>query len=178
MAMRVTTEMLLGQSLLALRDSLNRISKSQAQLATGRRLSAPSDDPEAAAAGTRLQSRLASVEQYNRQAGGALSLLGAYDTLLAQLNEIAATARELTLRGSSSAGPPPAALAAEANVLLEELMEVLNRQADGRYLLGGRETLTAPFAVTRNANGDITAVTVNPRGINGTITAQISASAT
>lgn len=178
MAIRITSEMLASQSLLALRESLGRISKSQAQLATGRRVNRPSDDPEAAGAGTRLQSRFEALGQYNRQADAALSQLGGYDSLLAQLNEIAASAQELTLRGSSSVGAPGAALAAEANMLLEELVETANRQKDGRFLLGGRETLTAPFSVTRNPNGDITAVTVNPRGINGTITAQISASAT
>lgn len=178
MAMRITNEMLMSQTLVALRESLGRISKSQAQLATGRRVNRPSDDPEAAGAGTRLQSRLAAVEQYNRQADAALSQLGAYESLLAQLNELAASAQELTIRGSNSIGPPPAALAAEANVLLEELVETANRQKDGRFLLGGRETLTAPFSVTRNANGDIIAVTVNPRGINGTITAQISSGST
>ncbi|MFQ5828075.1 MAG: flagellar hook-associated protein FlgL [Candidatus Methylomirabilia bacterium] len=178
MPIRITTNMLASQSLLALRHSLNRLSKTQAQLATGRRLTRLADDPEAAASGARLQSRLAAIEQYKRQANAATALLGTYDTLLAQLNEIGASAQELTLRGSNSIGPSASGLASEANLLLEELVELANRQVDGRYLLGGRETLTAPFSVTRNANGDIITVTVNPRGINGTITAQVSSSAT
>ncbi|MFQ5946543.1 MAG: hypothetical protein ACE5NC_09905, partial [Anaerolineae bacterium] len=93
------------------RSGSRSAASARARLATGRRVNRPSDDPEAAGAGTRLQSRFEALGQYNRQADAALSQLGGYDSLLAQLNEIAASAQELTLRGSSSVGAPAAALA-------------------------------------------------------------------
>lgn len=172
--MRVTTEGLVNQALLALRNSLTRISRNQAQLATGRRLSAPADDPQAAAAAERLQSRLAATQQSNRQADAARTLLGQNDALLAHLNAISVRAQELALRGANSTQGGFSAIASEVNQLLEELVAAANTEADGRRLLGGQETLTAPLTVTRDASGQITAVTVNPRGINGTIAVDIA----
>jgi len=172
--MRVTTEGLVNQALLALRSSLTRLARSQAQVATGRRLSGPADDPNAAAAATRLQSRLAAAQQYTRQADAVLTLLTHNEALLGQLNELSARAQELALRGANAAQGSVSAMAEEANQLLEELVTTANTEADGRRLLGGRETQTAPLSVTRDASGQITGVSVNPRGINGTIALEVA----
>jgi flagellar hook-associated protein 3 FlgL len=173
---RVTTEVMVNQALRALQNSLARMSRSQTEIATGRRLTAPADDPEAAAAGTRLRSRRAATEQHGRQADAARTLLGQYDALLAHLNVITARAQELALRGANTLQGNMAALAGEANQLLEEVVVTANTEVDGRRLLGGQETLTPPLSVTRDASGQITAVTVNPRGINGTISVEIAPS--
>lgn len=173
--MRVTTEGLVNQAVFALRTSLLRLSRGQEQLATGRRVDVAVDDPEAAAAATRLQSRLAQAQQYDRQADAARAALDQNDWLLQSLNGITARARELELRGAGGTQPDLSGLAEEANQLLEELVATANTEADGRRLLGGQELLTAPLTATRDATGKITAVTVNPRGINGTITLEIAA---
>lgn len=172
--MRVTTESLVNQALFALRSSLTRMSRSQGQLATGRRLGTIADDPDAAAAATRLRSRLAQTQQHDRQAEAARAALSENDALLMTLNELTARAQELALRGASSTQADVSATAAEVNQLLEEVVATANTEADGRRLLGGQEIITAPLTVTRDASGQITAVTVNPRGINGTITLEIA----
>jgi len=177
-AVRVTTDGLISQALLALRGSLARMSRNQAQLASGRRLTTPADDPNAAAAATRLQSRLAATQQYHRQADGVLAQLSHNDALLAHLNAIASRADELALRGASSSQTGLSAIASEVNGLLEELVVTANTEVDGRRLLGGTETLAPPLSVTRDASGKITAVSVNPRGINGKIEVALAPSAT
>jgi len=67
-----------------------------------------------------------------------------------------------------------AGMATEVNQILEEVVGGGNTNEHGRDLLGGRETRTAPLTVTRNVNGDITAVTWNPRGVDGAIDATVS----
>lgn len=172
--MRVTTESLVNQALFALRTSLGRMSRSQGQLATGRRLGTVADDPDAAAAATRLRSRLAQAQQYDRQADAARAALDDNNGLLVTLNEITARAQELALRGANSIQSDLSGIAEEVNQLLEEAVATANTEADGRRLLGGQEILTAPLTATRDASGQITAVTVNPRGINGTITLEVA----
>ena len=41
-------------------------------------------------------------------------------------------------------------------------------------LFGGQEISVAPYTVTRDVNGKITAVTVNPRGIDGTLPVEVT----
>lgn len=170
--MRVTTESLVNQALFALRSSLGRMSRSQGQLATGRRLGTVADDPDAAAAATRIRSRLAQAQQYDRQADAARAALDDNNGLLMTLNEITARAQELALRGANSIQSDLSGM--EVNQLLEEAVATANTESDGRRLLGGQEILTAPLTATRDASGKITAVTVNPRGINGTITLEVA----
>src|SRR5205085_9653547 len=49
-----------------------------------------------------------------------------------------------------------------------------NRAPNGLRLFGGQEATAAPYTVTRNVNGNITAVTANPRGITGSMPAEVS----
>jgi flagellar hook-associated protein 3 FlgL len=65
-------------------------------------------------------------------------------------------------------------LAAHVNELLETLVEQANaRGPGGEYLFGGQETTTAPYTVTRNVAGEITAVAPNPRGIDGVVAVEV-----
>jgi flagellar hook-associated protein 3 FlgL len=169
--MRVTQTSLSDQALAAIQQGLARIAKRQSQLASGRRIEVPSDDPAGHAAATRLGARAAGIEQFKRQADAARGSMEGASGLLDGLDSVMGRAHELAVRGANgglSAGDR-AAMATEVNQLLEEAVAFGNSTADGRYLLGGRETLTAPLTVTRNGAGDITAATWNPRGVDGTI---------
>jgi flagellar hook-associated protein 3 FlgL len=177
--MRVTQTLLSDQALTALRDHLARMAKNQARLATGRQLLAPSDDPGDHAAAARLGARLAATEQFQSQARWAAELLGATDTTLDGFVTIMGRVQELAVSGANGAlgAAERAAMAAEVNQLLEEAVDLANAAHAGRYLLGGRETTTAPLTVTRNAAGDITAATWNPRGVDGSIDVDVAETA-
>jgi flagellar hook-associated protein 3 FlgL len=174
--MRVTQSMLTDQALSAIRQGLARIAKSQSRLASGRQIEVPSDDPAGHAAATRLSARLAGIEQLQRQADAARSALEATDGLTENLDTVLGRAHELAVRGANGglSANERAAIATEVNQLLEEAVGLTNSAANGRYLLGGRETLTPPLAVTRNPAGDITAATWNPRGVDGAITMAVA----
>jgi flagellar hook-associated protein 3 FlgL len=169
--MRVTTNVLMEQSLAAVRAAFARMGRSQRELATGRRINAPSDDPAGHAAATRLAARLAATEQFGRQATQAESALTATETLISRVTPLLARAEELAIGGADASrnATVRAGMAREANQFLEEAVAIANERDDGRYLLGGRETLTAPLTVTRDAAGDVTAVAWNPRGVDGAV---------
>jgi flagellar hook-associated protein 3 FlgL len=71
---------------------------------------------------------------------------------------------------SGSRGP----LAEQVNQLLEELLAESNTQFRERYVFGGTHTDTAPYTATRNAAGQITAVTPNPLGVDGVVNAEVA----
>lgn len=174
--MRVTTTMLADRALAALHAGLARIARSQAHLATGRRLEVPSDDPAAHAVATRLGARLAATEQFQRQALRARETLAATDTLVDGLLTLLGRAEELAVAGANGtlSAADRAAMAVEVDQLLEEVVALANTADADRYLLGGRETTTAPLTVTRDASGRIIAATWNPRGVDGAIDLDIA----
>jgi flagellar hook-associated protein 3 FlgL len=173
--MRVTGAILTNQALLAMRQALARLARSQAQIATGRRIQSPADDPAGHAEATRLQARLDATVQFRRQADRAQATLTATEALLQRVLPVLGRAGELAVSGADDAkgAQERAGLAAEVNGLLEELVSLANGADDGRYLLGGRETLTAPLAVTRDAAGNIVAAAWNPRGVDADVTIAI-----
>jgi flagellar hook-associated protein 3 FlgL len=174
--MRITGQILMNQALDAMRLTLSNLAKSQQRIATGRRLLSPSDDPAGHAGAVRVGAQLSRIEQWARQADEASSRFDTNDQVLRRLQDVVARASELAVSGADGAKGTAerAALAVEVNDLLEEVVDVANALDDGRYVLGGRETLTAPLTATRNAQGQITAATWNPRGVDGTITIEIN----
>jgi len=174
--MRVTQTLLSDRAMAALRESLGRMAKTQNQLGTGRRINTPSDDPAGHSTATRLTARVATLDQYDRQAAAAQAPLTATNDFLDTLGSLSARAQELAVAGANGGlgAGERAGMATEVNQILEEVVGTGNTSEHGRYLLGGQDTRTAPLNVTRNVNGDITAVTWNPRGVDGTIDATVS----
>jgi flagellar hook-associated protein 3 FlgL len=169
--MRVTPTSLMNQSLAALSGALARLARTQERLGTGRRILHPGDDPAGHAAATRLASRVAGLEQFRRQAGEAHARLTATSALLDSLAPLLGRVQELAVAGAdgSKGAAERAAMAVEVDALLEELVAQTNRADDGRHLLGGRETLTPPLGVTRDAGGQIVAAAWNPRGVDDAV---------
>jgi flagellar hook-associated protein 3 FlgL len=174
--MRITSTILTNQALDAMRLALTNLGKSQARIATGRRLLTVSDDPAGHAGATRLSARLSRAGQWVRQAEHARATLGTNDRLLANLNELIGQAQTLAVRGANGSNGPTerTAMAVEVNDLLEEVVLAANASEDGLYVLGGRETLSPPLTVTRNAQNQITAATWNPKGVDAARTIEIA----
>lgn len=169
--MRVTPTVLMNQALLAMRTTLSLIAKNQGRLATGRQIQSPEDDPSSHAAATRLQAQIDATKQFARQAERARATLVANDAMLGRFQYVLGRVQELSISGADAAksATDRGAMATEVDQLLEEVVTVANTQDENRYLLGGRETLTAPLTVTRNAAGQITAAAWNPRGVDAAI---------
>jgi flagellar hook-associated protein 3 FlgL len=167
--------MLANQVALDIQRALSQIARQQKILAGGKRVTEPSDDPTAAIQMQTARSRKAAIEQYQRNLGAAISHLNAVDSTLLGVQETLTQARIDAVKGSDDAigAAGRTALAAHVNELLETLVEQATaRGPSGEYLFGGQETTTAPYTVTRNAIGEITAVAPNPRGIDGVVTVE------
>jgi flagellar hook-associated protein 3 FlgL len=127
------------------------LSKTQQQIASGKRVQTPADDPVAAVHIMELQRALAESDQFTRNADMAKNRLTLEEQALGDANTLITRVRELTVQGNN--GSVDAAsrrmLATEVRSRLKELVDIANRRdANSEFLFSGYATLTQPFAQT------------------------------
>ena len=89
MAMRITTKMMQNTSLRNLNINKYRQEKLTNQLATGKKISRPSDDPVIAIRALKLNASLDKIDQYyEKNAADAESWLKLTDSAISTVNEI------------------------------------------------------------------------------------------
>ena len=175
--MRVTSGISSNQLTRDLHVALAALAKQQRLIATGRRLNEPADDPNGAARALTIRSREAGNLQFQRNIDVARTRLTAGDASVRSVVDALQLAQELAIQGANDTNDAGARLAIGTQIdqVLEEIVALANGQgADGAMLFGGQEVSTAPYTVTRDVNGKITALTVNPRGIDAAMPAEVS----
>lgn len=143
---------------------LQRLSRQQAdlqsQVATGQRITKPGDDPAAVARVIAAQMERSSVTQYARNADSALEYSKTSYAGLQQFKKLSDRAGELAVLGTGGIGSDAMkAYAAEVNQLLEQAASQGNTRFGNDYVFSGNAVTTAPYTLTRDASGQITAAT-------------------
>ena len=131
----------------------------QNQVSTGQRITQPGDDPFAAGQVVAAQLEQSELGQAGRNANAALFASQNTAAALGQLKTLSGRAGEIAMLASGTLGGESlGSYAVELNQLLEQAVAVGNSAVDGGHLFAGTATSTAPFAVTRDSAGKITAV--------------------
>lgn len=160
--MRVTSEMMVSNSLRRLSSRLEGYERAQSQLATGRRMLAPSDDPSGAGRALGLRATQRAREQEVRNAGDAKAWLDLADSQMQAAVERLHRARELAVRGASSLGAEERqAIGVELASVRDEMVAIANFSHGGRPLFAGygSEDPVALVAGTWTYQGDAGQVT-------------------
>jgi len=132
----------------------------QSEIASGQRITQPSDDPVAMARVLGLEAQKQGIQQFARNQGRAMQISQAIFGSLSGLKTISDRAGELGILGAGTIGPDTyKAYAAEVNQLIEEAVQGGNTKLGSEYLFGGTKTDAPPFDVTRDAAGNVTSVT-------------------
>ncbi|WP_203289049.1 flagellar hook-associated protein FlgL [Metabacillus sp. cB07] len=154
--MRVTQSMLAANSLRNLSKSYEKMGTYQDQLATGKKISRPSDDPVVAMKGMHYRTNLTEVEQYQRNISEAYQWMENSEAGIEQGTQVLQRVRELVVQASNGTNSPEdlKAIGAEIKQLKEDLVGSANTQVAGNYIFNGTETKKAP--VTLNADGTVT----------------------
>lgn len=120
----------------------------QDQVSTGRRISIPSDDPQAAIKAFALQRLLAQKTQAQTNLQTTQSYLSASDSAMASLSSLLIEARgvAVTAADSSTGDSQRQALLAQVRGAIQQLMDAGNQQFRGRYLFGGSLVGATPFS--------------------------------
>ena len=145
--MRISDRMLSDNIRTDLQNSLQSLSTLQTELATGKRINLPSDDPAGTATVMRLSADIANDNEAQRVGQNAIGRLNAADAALGSLDDILQRARELAVQGGTATISPADEqnIAAEVNQLANQAIQLGNTNFGGVYIFGGTQTTTAPF---------------------------------
>ncbi len=131
----------------------------QAKVASGQRITNPSDDPAAVSRVINLESERRALEQFARNADRAMEISQASFSGLQQIKKISDRATEIgTLGAGTASADARAAYAAEIDQLIEQAVQLGNTRFRNDYLFAGTAVDTPPFTVTRDADGRVTAL--------------------
>ncbi|MBA2871317.1 flagellar hook-associated protein 3 FlgL [Anoxybacillus calidus] len=144
--MRVTQGMLTGNMLRNLSASYARLGKYQDQLATGKKINRPSDDPVIAMKGMIYRTNLTEVEQYKRNFSEAYSWIENSDAALDKATQALQRIRELVVQASSDTyeASQRESIAQEIQQLTDHLVSIANTKVGDKYIFNGTDTLIQP----------------------------------
>lgn len=153
--MRITNNMLSSQLILNLNRNAQQMNNTQTQLATGRKINKPSDDPVGITYSLRYRAELSSNEQYQKNVDTAISWLEFNDTVMNQAGEVVQRLRELTVKGSTGTNPQSAldSINEEVQQLKEQLIDISNSKLNGKYIFNGETYDVKPYEFPTNLDG-------------------------
>ena len=158
--MRVSTQSFFQNSIATLQRLQSDLNGLQEQIATGRRIQRPSDDPVGAARSLDLQQSIDTLTQYQSNTGLVQTRLQLEEQTLGEFTNLLQRTRELALQASNATQTPETRsfIAAEIRQNIDAALAFANtRDASDNYLFGGYQTGTQPFtrdAAGFNYNGD------------------------
>lgn len=147
--MRISTALFHQLGASAILNQQFDVAKVQQELATGKRIQNPSEDPVRAARILDVGRTLAGLGQYDDNAGRARDSLQYQDSTFGQITEIIQNVRERTVQmaNASQSNETRAFGANEIQGYLNELLSLANTTDEsGHYLFAGSQSNTTPFA--------------------------------
>jgi flagellar hook-associated protein 3 FlgL len=151
MSMRIGTLQMFRQGINSILDQQAKLFETQNQLATGKRINSPSDDPTGAAQLVGLSESSKITAQYQDNILAARIRLEQEDTALGSVGDVLQRVRELTIQALNDTNGPQErrAMAAEIRQLADEVMGLANRTGgNGQFMFSGFQVLTTPFSET------------------------------
>jgi flagellar hook-associated protein 3 FlgL len=149
--MRMSTVQIFNQGVNNLLDRQADVTKTQEQLASGKRIMNASEDPAGTARTLDITSQLARIDAYQRNTITAQSSLALAEGALGAVVQDLQRARELTIQANSSTltAADKRSVSQELAAVLESLLATANTQdASGEYIFAGFQTETQPFSET------------------------------
>ena len=154
--MRITLNMQTSGVLLEINNQQEQITQLSQQIASGQKLSSPSDDPYAWAQTMNINQGL---QEYKSILTGISYGTGwgqATGSALNQLSNLVSAAQQAAVSAQSETGTQESTtLATQVNGILQQAVSLANSQYGEQYIFGGTSTTTAPFSID-NSTGVVT----------------------
>jgi flagellar hook-associated protein 3 FlgL len=165
--MRITQSGTTTRYLNDINNARENIVELQTQVATEKRVSKPSDDPQAVSSIMRLKKMLASNEQYTTNTNNALTMMETTSSTLDSFTSILSDVKSLVVRASSSStgSTELATYASSIDQYLDETLNLANTKYNGKYIFAGTNSQQQPFTLA----ADRSSVSENANGITGNI---------
>jgi flagellar hook-associated protein 3 FlgL len=156
--------------LAAIQQSQSSLNTALEQVATGKSVNVPSDNPSAAAGMVHNTIETAAVDQYTQNVSGVLSTVQTADSALSSVVSSLTQAVSLGTEGANgtSSTSNQQAIAVQVQGILSSVLSQANMSYQGAYLFGGTASTTVPYTVnsaspsgyTYNGNNDVNSVPV------------------
>lgn len=131
----------------------------QNQATTGQSISAPADDPAGMAQALDLQAQNSAVTQYAQNISTLQTNATIAGNALTSLQTITNQASEIAIQADGTSTPAQLqADASQVTQLIKQAAQLMNSQSGSQYLFGGTNSSQAPFTVSTDADGNVTAV--------------------
>jgi len=146
---RISTHNLFTRGANAMLSQQAKLSRTQLQLASGKRVQSPKDDPVAASYLLDLRGTIQQVGQYQDNNDRARARLELQDSTLQGVDELMPRILELTIQGQNDTNTPAdrRAIAKELRQINDELLGLANtKDSNGEYIFAGLKADAPPFS--------------------------------
>lgn len=155
--MRISTSQIFDLNIRSVLENQRGLSDTQQQLASGKRINKPSDDPVGAAQVVRITEELDKLTQYQRNNDLLASSLEQQEAILRSINDSANRARVLVIQSGAgfTTDADRQAIGAEIEQIRNEVIDLMNSQnAQGEYIFAGFQSETQAFEFNPAATGN------------------------
>jgi flagellar hook-associated protein 3 FlgL len=178
--MRVTENLLYNQMSNDVNNASSSYSALEQELATGKQINEPSDNPAGTSESMTITSLLTQISQYQTDASGAESAMQNTSSVLNSAEELVTQARTIAVaaaNGGTEDATQQTAYANQIQSIISQLVDLANTQYNGQYIFSGTATNTAPYTAgdstfTYNGNDDAMVSTI---GQNQTVQTNVTA---
>jgi flagellar hook-associated protein 3 FlgL len=146
--MRVSTSMIYDKGLVQMQNQTGALLKTQQQLASGRRILTPSDDPIAAARALEVGQSREVNQQFLTNQSNAYDRLGVVESRLTGVGDILQYVRERVVQAGNAAygSKEREAITTDLRAQYDALLAIANSKgAQGDYVFSGFKTTTQPY---------------------------------
>lgn len=161
--MRISTSYKYDTLQFDIQNAADRLATITQQVATGKRINQPSDDPVGVGQTINMRSLQSAMEQYQSNLNTAKGSLGTVDNTAADITDLLNQANQIAVSGASGTTDQIGrnAMAAQITSLQARLVDLANTKGpDGSYIFAGQKTNTKPYTI--NAGGLVFNGNVNP----------------
>lgn len=155
--MRISTNQIYDQNIRSIMNNQGDLAKTQEQLATGKRILTPSDDPVGAAKVLRMTEEIDELTQFQRNNDLVTGSLEQQEAVLTNITDSINRARTLIVQSGNGilSDPDKRAIGAELEQIKLEVFDLMNTQdADGNYLYAGFQSGNQAFDYNPAATGN------------------------
>ena len=140
--MRTTNNMLISNMIGYISNNQSRMERYQYQMATGKKIKVPSDDPVVAARALKLRTDVSEIAQYKKNVGDAQSWMEITETALSSIGDILHRAGELAVQAANETNSleETQKIRSEISQLKEQVVDLANTSYNGRYIFSGFKT--------------------------------------
>ena len=154
--MRLSTVQIFQQGVNSILERQAELARTQEQLASGKRVASPGDDPIAAVQVLDISEDLELLDQYRRNGSLAASQIALAESTLQEVTTVLQRVRELSVQANNATQTAETrrAIGVEVSQRLEELVDLANtRDANGEYIFAGFQSDSRPFVSQGEAVG-------------------------